>query len=178
MNKPTDISSRMNNSLATPQGKMPSLLEIRKDSKKYPRIKNINRDDAITKMSMVVTKAMLYRGQTAEKVAINIISSSLVDEILQDDKWGLKNLAMEEISIVIKRAVLESDFYISISTLYRVLVEFCKGEGKQNQAKADAESIPIEKVYDYEWIEKHKQEGRIPTEIASRVRYPDDIYKD
>ena len=125
----------MSNELTT-QVQLPSLLEMRMDSKAYPRLHRYNHDEAVFRMTKIVSQAMLYRGQTADSVAIGIISSSLVDELLLEDKWGAKYLSFEEISVIVKKAVLESDIYISVSSLYKVIIEFCKGEGSRIQQEA------------------------------------------
>lgn len=127
--------NRMSNELTT-QVQTPSLLDMRMDSKTYPRLFRYSHDEAVFRMSKIVSQAMLYRGQNADSVAIGIISSSLVDELLMEDKWGAKNLSFEEISIIVKKAVLETDIYISVSSLYKVIIEFCKGEGTRIQQEA------------------------------------------
>ena len=127
----------MNNELIVP-GSQPSLLEIRMDSKKYPRLCRYSKEDADRAMVTIVSKAFLYRGQTADPSVIGFTASALVDELLQEDKYGAKYLSMEEISRIIKKAVLESDIFISVSSLYKVILDFCKGEGTRIQQEAAA----------------------------------------
>lgn len=127
----------MNNDLIVP-GSQPSLLEIRMDSKKYPRLCRYSKEDADRAMVTIVSKAFLYRGQTADPSVIGFTASALVDELLQEDKYGAKYLSMEEISRIIKKAVLESDIFISVSSLYKVILDFCKGEGTRIQQEAAA----------------------------------------
>ena len=125
----------MSNELTT-QVQQPTLLQMRMDSKTYPRLCRYDHSEAVRRMSAIVSKAMLYRGQTADEMAISVISSALVDELLLEDKWGAKHLSFEEISIVVNKAVLESDIYVSVSSLYKVIIEFCKGEGSRIQKEA------------------------------------------
>lgn len=127
----------MSNELIVP-GSQPSLLEIRMDSKKYPRLCRYSKEDADRAMVTIVSKAFLYRGQTADPSVIGFTASALVDELLQEDKYGAKYLSMEEISRIIKKAVLESDIFISVSSLYKVILDFCKGEGTRIQQEAAA----------------------------------------
>lgn len=148
---------------------LPSLLEIRMDSKTYPRLCRYNRDEAVFNMTKIVNQAFLYRGQTTDPSVVSFVSSSLVDEILQETKWGAKYLSFEEISRIIKKAVLESDIYISVSSLYKVIIDFCKGEGNRIQREAqelkrkqEEESLrnsvvaPMLQAYTGEFIKNHK----------------------
>ena len=116
----------MSNELTIFEGKQPTLLEIRMDSKKYPRLCRIDRNDAIRKMTIIVNTAMMYRGQTADATGVSLISSSLVDELLAEEKYGAKFLSIEEIAIIVKKAVLETDIYVSVSTIYRAVLDYCK----------------------------------------------------
>lgn len=127
----------MSNELTT-QVQQPSLLEIRMDSKRFPRLCRIPKEDATKAMAKIVSQAFLYRGQTADPNAIGFTASSLVDELLSEEKWGAKYLSFEEISRIVKKAVLESDIYISVSSLYKVIIEYCKGEGTRVQQEAAA----------------------------------------
>lgn len=127
----------MSNELTT-QVKQPSLLDIRMDSKRFPRLCRIPKEEADRAMTKVVSQAFLYRGQTADPTVISFTASALVDELLAEDKYGAKWLSLEEISRIVKKAVLESDIYISVSSLYKVIIEFCKGEGVKIQQEADA----------------------------------------
>ena len=158
----------MNNELTIP-GKQPSFLEIRMDSKKYPRLCRYSKEEADRAMVTIVSNAFLYRGQTADPSVIGFTASALVDELLQEDKYGAKYLSMEEISRIIKKAVLESDIFISVSSLYKVILDFCKGEGTRIQQEAaalkrkqDEESLrnsvvaPMLQAYTGAFIKEHK----------------------
>lgn len=158
----------MSNELTIP-GTQPSLLEIRMDSKKYPRLCRYSKEDADRAMVTIVSKAFLYKGQTADPSVIGFTASALVDELLQEDKYGAKYLSIEEISRIIRKAVLESDIFISVSSLYKVILDFCKGEGTRIQQEAaalkrkqDEESIrnsvvaPMLQAYTGAFIKEHK----------------------
>ena len=159
----------MSNDLTIPNINQPTLLEIRMDSKRFPRLSSYKREDAVGEMVKIVTKAFLYRGQQADPTNINFIASTLVDELLQEDKYHPRALSFEEISRIVKKAVLESDIFISVSTLYRAIIEFCKGEGTRIQQEAsalkrkqDEESIrnsvvaPLLQAYTGAFIKEHK----------------------
>ena len=114
-----------------------SLLEMRADSTRFPRIKSVPREQAVFEMTKIVTQAFLYRGQAADVTTIQFISSSLVDELLADDKYGASSISFAEIQVVVKRAILGGSemFGISVASLYKVIMEFVKGEGHLNQQK-------------------------------------------
>jgi len=158
----------MSNDLIVP-GKQPTLLEIRMDSKKYPRLCRYTKEEADLAMVKIVSQAILYRGQNMEASTISFTASSLVDELMREDKYGAKYLSFEEISRIIKKAVLESDIFISVSSLYRAILDFCKGEGTRIQQEAsalkrkqDEESLrnsvvaPMLQAYTGAFINEHK----------------------
>ena len=159
----------MSSDLITTNGKQPTALEIRMDSKTYPRLCRYNRDDANKAMVKIVSQAFLYRGQTADPSVISFTASSLVEELMQEEKWGAKYLSMEEISRIVKKAVLEGDIFICTASLYKAVIEYCKGEGKRIQQEADAlkrkqddESLrnsvvaPMLQAYTGAFIKEHK----------------------
>ena len=134
----------MNNNLTTtdnlpmaPETSQASLLEIRMDAKRYPRLHTYTREQAVTEMTKVVSQAFLYKGQAADPTNIQFIAGALVDELRADlDKMGTKHLSFAEISRVVKRSVLRDEMYgISVASLYKVIMEFVKGEGHLNQQK-------------------------------------------
>ena len=115
-----------------------SLLEMRADSDRFPRIKTMPREQAVLGMSKIVTQAFLYRGQAADPTNIQFISSALVQELLEDTN-GAFNLSLAEIQVIVKRAVLNTDMIgINVSSLYKVIIAFVKGEGRENQSRVDA----------------------------------------
>ena len=115
-----------------------SLLEMRADSDRFPRIKTMPREQAVLGMSKIVSQAFLYRGQAADPTNIQFISSALVQELLEDTN-GAFNLSLAEIQVIVKRAVLNTDMMgINVSSLYKVIIAFVKGEGRENQSRVDA----------------------------------------
>ena len=124
-----------NGQLMTPASNQVSLLEMRMDEKRFPRIGTFSREQAVFEMSKIVSQAFLYKGQAADPKNIQFISCSLVDELQADlDKLGTRNISFAEISRVVKRAVLQDDMYgISVASLYKVIIEYVKGEGHKLQ---------------------------------------------
>ena len=124
-----------NGQLMTPASNQVSLLEMRMDEKRFPRIGAFPREQAVFEMSKIVSQAFLYRGQAADPKNIQFISCALVDELQSDlDRLGTKHISFAEISRVVKRAVLQDDMYgISVASIYRVIIEYIKGEGHRLQ---------------------------------------------
>ena len=124
-----------NGQLMTPASNQVSLLEMRMDEKRFPRIGAFPREQAVFEMSKIVSQAFLYKGQAADPKNIQFISCALVDELQADlDRLGTKHISFGEISRVVKRAVLQDDMYgISVATLYKVIIEYIKGEGHRLQ---------------------------------------------
>ena len=96
----------MSNEIANYNPGQATLLEMRADATRFPRIKTMPREQAVFEMSKIVSQAFLYRGQAADVTTIQFISSSLVDELLEDDKYGAGYLSLAEIQVIVKRAVL------------------------------------------------------------------------
>ena len=120
-----------NGQLMTPASNQVSLLEMRMDENRFPRIRKYTREQAVFEMSKIVSQAFLYKGQAADPKNIQFISCSLVDELQADlDKLGTRNISFAEISRIVKRSVLQDEMYgISVASLYKVIIEYIKGEG-------------------------------------------------
>lgn len=126
---------QMSNEIVNYNPGQASLLEMRADFNRFPRIKTMPREQVVMGMAKIVSQAFLYRGQAADPTNIQFISSALVQELLEDDKFGSGYLSLAEIQVVVKRAVLGGSelFGISVASLYKVIIEFVKGEGHLNQ---------------------------------------------
>lgn len=124
----------MNNDLITTV--QSSLLEARMDSERFPRLCRIPREEAIGQLTRIVTNAFLYRGQNADPNNVIFISSSLYDELMQEEKWGARYLTFQEITYAVKTAILNEEVFISVASLYRIILDYCKGEGHRLQAQA------------------------------------------
>lgn len=115
-----------------------SLLEMRADSDRFPRIKSMPKEQVVDGLTRIVSQAFLYKGQTADKTNIQFIASALAQELLEDSN-GAFNLSLAEIQVIVKRAVLNTDMIgINVSSLYRIIIAFVKGEGRENQTRVDA----------------------------------------
>lgn len=127
----------MSNEIANYNPGQASLLEMRADATRFPRINTMSREQAVSGLIRIVSQAFLYRGQAADPVNVQFISNALLNELLEDDKYGAGYLSLAEIQVIVKRAVLGGSemFGISVASLYKVIMEFVKGEGHLNQQK-------------------------------------------
>lgn len=108
-----------------------SLVDIRMDADTFPRLVRLTTTQARAGLSKIIADAFLYKGQTADKENVKFITSALLEELLADTTYGLPFLTMEEIRRAIKKAVLtDPDFIgINVSSLYKVLLAYAKGDG-------------------------------------------------
>lgn len=122
------------------------LLACRKDPRTYRRLNAIPRSEAEARMTALVFKAMLYRGQHApDDDYVPMLSGALLDELAQNE-YGVWSLSFEEVEWVFRTSVLHKpDFYISVSSLYTVLVDYAKGLGNQLQQKVNKEKQDAER---------------------------------
>lgn len=161
----------MSNEIANYNPGQASLLEMRADATRFPRINTMSREQAVSGLIRIVSQAFLYRGQAADPVNVQFISNALLNELLDDDKYGAGYLSLAEIQVVVKRAVLGGSemFGISVASLYKVIMEFVKGEGHRNQQQVleqrqkETERIlkesalaPMLQAYTGEFIRNHK----------------------
>jgi hypothetical protein len=127
------------NEIAT-TGYKATLVDIRTDNKRFPRLHTYRREEAISQMNMIIMMAFQYRGQQADAQTIFLMSSSLID-ILNEDEYGIgtRFLSFEEIKRVIKKAALGQSremYGLSVSSLFQVLADYCKGEGRMADKEA------------------------------------------
>jgi hypothetical protein len=117
-----------------------SLVEIRTDDKRFPRLYKYSREEAVNQMNMIIMMAFQFRGQQADAMTIFQMSSSLVD-ILNEDEYGIgtRFLSFEEIKRVVRKAALGQGremYGISVSSLFQALADYCKGEGRMADIEA------------------------------------------
>ena len=124
----------------TTQPEKATLVDIRTDNKRFPRLYTYKREDAIAQMNMVIMMAFQFRGQQADVQTIMQMSATLI-EILNEDEYGIgtKYLTMEEIKRVVKRAALgqgKEMYGISVSSIFQALADYCRGEGRMADQQA------------------------------------------
>ena len=128
------------NQLTTIPAEKATLVDIRTDNRRFPRLHTYRREDAIAQMNMIIMMAFQFRGQQADTLTIVQMSSSLID-ILNDDEFGIgtKFLSFEEIKRVVRKAALgqgKEMYGISVSSLFQALADYCKGEGRMANTQA------------------------------------------
>lgn len=117
-----------------------TLVDIRTDNKRFPRLYTITREDSISQMNMILMMAFQYRGQQTDAQSIFQMSSSLID-LLNEDEYGIgtKYLSFEEIKRIVRKAALgqSKEMYgISVSSIYQALADYCRGEGRMADQQA------------------------------------------
>ena len=117
-----------------------TLVDIRIDNRRFPRLHTYRREEAVGQMNMIIMMAFQLRGQQADVQTIMQMSSSLI-EILMDDEYGIgtRFLSFEEIKRVVKKAALGQSremYGLSVSSLFQVLADYCKGEGRMADKEA------------------------------------------
>ena len=128
------------NQMTTIPAEKATLVDIRTDNKRFPRLYTYKREDAIAQMNMVIMMAFQFRGQQADVQTIMQMSATLI-EILNEDEYGIgtKYLTFEEIKRVVKRAALgqgKEMYGISVSSLFQALADYCRGEGRMADQQA------------------------------------------
>ena len=121
------------------------LTEIRLHPELYPRVEATERTAAITKMVPMVYAAILYSGRDISKDRILYMATALVDEIMADNRFGLRHLSWEEIGMTIRNAVLggaREMYGISVATIYAALIDYARGEGHQAVLLANSRRKP------------------------------------
>lgn len=116
-----------------------SLVDIRSDATRYPRIKSLNGQSAIARLQQVVAMAYIYTGRPAEDSKIEMVATALYGELLEDKRGlGTGNITIEEIAHAVKGAILSAtgDVYINIAFLYRAVCDYAENEGHEAQQAA------------------------------------------
>lgn len=128
------------NQLTSIPAERATLVDIRTDNKRFPRLYSYKREEAVGQMNIIILMAFQFRGQQADVATITQMSSSLID-ILNDDEYGIgtKYLSFEEIKRVVRKSVLgqgKEMYVISVSSIFQALADYCKGEGRMADKKA------------------------------------------
>lgn len=117
-----------------------SLVDIRLDTQRYPRLKNIPQPAALQSLGAVVAMAFNYTGRAYDPDSIQMVATALYSELMADDFGvGTANITIEEIGRAVRRAVLgETEMYgINVSSLYRVICDYATGDGHAAQVAAN-----------------------------------------
>ena len=111
-----------------------SLVEIRADDKRFPRLHSYPQETAIKMMSMCVLRAAKYYDADLTMESVNQIAFDLYTELMGDVE-GLRtqNITFEEILRSIRKAATGQsvEYYgkVSFHFLYKAIMHYVKGEG-------------------------------------------------
>lgn len=126
-----------------------SLVDIRADALRYPRLKALVGPTAISRLSAVILMAYTYTGRPAPEDRCRAVAVALYNELMADKKQiGTANITIEEIGHAVKSAILDAteDVYINIAFLYRAVCRYALGEGHDAQDAADKRSAAQRKA--------------------------------
>lgn len=115
------------------------LVEVRKNPRKFPRVVDTPTSTAVRQMTKYVYAALLYKGQSMAAEAVAFTAKALVEEIANDNHYGLRSISWAEVGRAIRLAVLGGDggmYGVSVSSLYQSLINYAKGEGHEAARKA------------------------------------------
>lgn len=117
-----------------------SLVEMRSDANKFPRLSVYTPASAENRLAQIVAMAMTYTGRQFQPGDLRLIARALYSELMRDpDGIGTRNICMEEIGHAVRQAVLGNDMYgINVASLYKAVRNYCTGEGHDAQQEANA----------------------------------------
>lgn len=130
----------MGQDLAIINNRPVTLVEIRRDRTRYPRIKEMQPQTAVAQLSDIIFNALLYTGRSKTDIDVTYTATGLYNELIVDEMGiGMGNITIEEIGRAVKKAVLGQGatmYGINVSSLYQVIADYCKGEGHTADAEA------------------------------------------
>lgn len=130
-----DLSPVMPAPAATPR-EIP-LVEVRRDRKTYPRLKDYKQDDLLMPMRNLVNYAALLRGQRLEEDVLDFTASQLLLFLMERNPQGTRNLTWYEVSRAIRRGVMKEDMHgISVQSLFSIIIKYIMTEGMDADKKA------------------------------------------
>lgn len=108
-------------------------LEIRRDSARFPRIKQYHPDVLLNEMKKNILMVYQYRGQKPSNAQeVEMMARSLTAELMADELgYDTRELAMEDIRRALRRAGLRqgADMYgINVGSLYNAILDYRKSE--------------------------------------------------
>lgn len=117
-----------------------TLVDIRMDSARFPRIKSLAMQSAVGQLERVILTAYTYTGRPAPEDRCRMVAIALYNEIVADKKRiGTGNITVDEVAHAVKSAILnaDGDVYINISFLYKAVCAYALGEGHDAQETAN-----------------------------------------
>lgn len=116
-----------------------SLVDMRADSRRFPRLATLDQETAQHRLQGIVAMAYTYTGRQYQPADLTLVAHGLYTELMLDeDGVGTKNISVEEIGYAIRRAVLTTEMYgINVVSLYKAVRAYCVGEGHDAQQQAN-----------------------------------------
>lgn len=116
-----------------------SLVDMRADSRRFPRLATIDQETAQHRLQGIVAMAYTYTGRQYQPADLTLVAHGLYTELMLDeDGVGTKNISVEEIGYAIRRAILSTEMYgINVVSLYKAVRAYCVGEGHYAQQQAN-----------------------------------------
>lgn len=116
-----------------------SLVDMRADSRRFPRLATIDQETAQHRLQGIVAMAYTYTGRQYQPADLTLVAHGLYTELMLDeDGVGTKNISVEEIGYAIRRAILSTEMYgINVVSLYKAVRSYCVGEGHYAQQQAN-----------------------------------------
>lgn len=117
---------------------VPSLVEVRRDRKRYPRIYEVGADALFPQMRNLVNYAALLRGQKMDPDVIDFTAAQLSDLLLEKNELNTRQLTFYEIKRAVKKGILEDRemFGISVQGLLSIIRRYVMTEGHEADRKA------------------------------------------
>lgn len=116
-----------------------SIVDMRADSRRFPRLATIDQETAQHRLQGIVAMAYTYTGRQYQPADLTLVAHGLYTELMLDeDGVGTKNISVEEIGYAIRRAILSTEMYgINVVSLYKAVRAYCVGEGHYAQQQAN-----------------------------------------
>lgn len=116
-----------------------SLVDMRADSRRFPRLATIDQETAQHRLQGIVAMSYTYTGRQYQPADLTLVAHGLYTELMLDeDGVGTKNISVEEIGYAIRRAILSTEMYgINVVSLYKAVRAYCVGEGHYAQQQAN-----------------------------------------
>ena len=116
-----------------------SLVDIRMDSQRFPRLKALLAPTAVRQLSAVIAMAYVYTGRPADEGKIRLLAGALHTELLADKRGlGTANITVDEVAHAVKDAILnaDGDVFINLAFIYRAVCNYAQGAGNDAQQEA------------------------------------------
>lgn len=108
-----------------------TLMDIRKDEARYPRLRQLSEDVTTDNLKQIVLTAYMLKGQRIDPENVAFIAMSLY-RFLMRNTAGSAELTIPEIAMAVEKAVLEDDLVgINVANLYQAIMTYVTGEGKR-----------------------------------------------